>query len=597
MSEDGAGPLDREPDELLVVMREGRDRQLLVEYLEATGGYSVSALAPGSTPPPGYDLCLLGPAGLESALETLSGHAEAADPVFLPHLLLVPDEEVALDPPADRLVDDVITMPVEQEILRRRIENLLRTRRASVSLAQRQEQYRQLVELTPETILLLRDDRIVYANAAAAETFDVDEPAALDGEDVSRLVPDAGRADLATLVETVRRDGRLDEFREIRMETVAGAGIDAEVAGVTVTFEGDPATQLLIRDVTEQRRRQQRLTLFGQAIETAMQGITIADARQDDEPLIYANAAFERITGYPTAEVLGRNCRFLQGPETDEATVAEVHQAIAEREPVSVELLNYRKDSTPFWNHLEIVPVENESGTVTHFLGLQRDVTGRREREERLAVLDRVLRHNIRNRMNVIRSYAELLRDGDGDAGDESERIDAIVNAADDLIRISEQVRKFQSIISTDEHTLKEYDLSELLARAIETVRADHPDADLVLDTPAEAIATVHPTASAALQEVLELAFENVAPGERPAVTVRVELDAEHVTVDVVDRGNTVPRQDMEAVSRGTETALEHATGLELWLIRWAVLYSDGGVSIVDGADDRKCLRLRFRRP
>ncbi|ERH11551.1 MAG: PAS sensor histidine kinase, partial [halophilic archaeon J07HB67] len=113
--------------------------------------------------------------------------------------------------------------------------------------------------------------------------------------------------------------------------------------------------------------------------------------------------------------MLGRNCRFLQGDGTDEETVARLRRAIDDERPVSVELLNYRADGTSFWNQLDVVPIRDDEGSVTHYLGLQQDVTERRTRQERLSVLDRVLRHNIRNRTNVIVGTAELLIDAERD--------------------------------------------------------------------------------------------------------------------------------------------------------------------------------------
>ena len=122
----------------------------------------------------------------------------------------------------------------------------------------------------------------------------------------------------------------------------------------------------------------ERAALKDRALDGAAEGITIADARLPDRPLIYANQGFARMTGYVVDEVLGRNCRFLQGPDTDAAAAREIRQAIeAERECI-VEILNYRKDGSTFWNRLSITPVRDETGRASHFIGIQSDVTARR---------------------------------------------------------------------------------------------------------------------------------------------------------------------------------------------------------------------------
>jgi sigma-B regulation protein RsbU (phosphoserine phosphatase) len=126
------------------------------------------------------------------------------------------------------------------------------------------------------------------------------------------------------------------------------------------------------------------LALKDKALDVAAEGITIADARLPDQPLIYANEGFERMTGYSVDEVLGRNCRFLQGPLTDVDDVAAIRAALESRRPCVVELLNYRKDGTTFWNRLSITPVRDASNEVTHFIGIQSDVTARRLAEESL---------------------------------------------------------------------------------------------------------------------------------------------------------------------------------------------------------------------
>lgn len=126
------------------------------------------------------------------------------------------------------------------------------------------------------------------------------------------------------------------------------------------------------------------LALQERALAVAAEGITIADACLPDRPLIYVNEGFERLTGYAAAEVLGRNCRFLQGPDADADTVQVMRQAMQDGRECTVEILNRRKDGTPFWNRLSITPVRDAAGTVTHYIGVQSDVTARREAEDGL---------------------------------------------------------------------------------------------------------------------------------------------------------------------------------------------------------------------
>ncbi len=117
--------------------------------------------------------------------------------------------------------------------------------------------------------------------------------------------------------------------------------------------------------------------LLAKAVDQAHGGITIADARKKDWPLVYVNAGFERLTGYPAAESLGKNGRFLQGADTDQYEIAVLRDALHEGKNCRVTLRNYRRDGSMFWNELSVSAVHNEAGVLTHYIGIQQDVTAR----------------------------------------------------------------------------------------------------------------------------------------------------------------------------------------------------------------------------
>ena len=144
-----------------------------------------------------------------------------------------------------------------------------------------------------------------------------------------------------------------------------------------VTNDNNEVVSLLVsdRDITERKQRQQELKLKNRAMDEAPVGIVISDPERDDNPITYANDRFKQLTGYAEDEILGRNCRFLQGEATDPEPVATMRKAIDNREPVTVELRNYRKDGTEFWTRVSIAPVKNDAGDVTHFVGFQQDVS------------------------------------------------------------------------------------------------------------------------------------------------------------------------------------------------------------------------------
>ncbi len=140
----------------------------------------------------------------------------------------------------------------------------------------------------------------------------------------------------------------------------------------------------VVVDITERRQAEAMLRLQERALASVTNGILITDATLPDRPITYCNAAFERMTGYTPAEILGHNCRFLQGTETNRAAIQQIRDLLKQDAPFQVMLLNYRKDGTPFWNELSITPLHDEQGRLTHHIGVVNDVTERKQMQDAL---------------------------------------------------------------------------------------------------------------------------------------------------------------------------------------------------------------------
>lgn len=118
-----------------------------------------------------------------------------------------------------------------------------------------------------------------------------------------------------------------------------------------------------------------RNELLLQLVESAQDGIVVAEKEGEDTILLYVNPAFERLTGYSSEEILYQDCRFLQGEDTDRNAVKQIHDAIESTLPVRTILKNYRKDGTVFWNELSVTPFHDEVDQITYYIGIQKDVT------------------------------------------------------------------------------------------------------------------------------------------------------------------------------------------------------------------------------
>lgn len=150
------------------------------------------------------------------------------------------------------------------------------------------------------------------------------------------------------------------------------------------------------------------LKLKDRALASTSEGITISDPSLPDNPIIYANSGFQQITGYRPDEVIGKNCRFLQGKATDETAKQQIRDAIENQHPTVVDILNYRKDGTQFWNRLSITPVRNNSGKLTNFIGIQSDITQRRKVENDLKKANQHIKQNLQMAGDIQKSLLPI---------------------------------------------------------------------------------------------------------------------------------------------------------------------------------------------
>jgi PAS domain S-box-containing protein len=160
-----------------------------------------------------------------------------------------------------------------------------------------------------------------------------------------------------------------------------------------------------------------RGNVFFAAIEMTRMPMILTDPHQPDNPIVFANKAFLDLTLYEEAEVLGRNCRFLQGAQTDREMVRQLRDAVAVKDSIALEILNYRRDGSPFWNAVFIGPVYDTSGNLLYFFASQLDVTRRRESEKTSAQAQKMeavgqltagLAHDFNNLLQVVNGNLEL---------------------------------------------------------------------------------------------------------------------------------------------------------------------------------------------
>jgi PAS domain S-box-containing protein len=241
--------------------------------------------------------------------------------------------------------------------------------------------YQSLIEGSPDLISVIDTEGIcVYVNSSYEKVLGYKREELL-GKHFSKVISLERNSLEYTLsiFSSVLSGEKTDEF-QVTIYHKAGYPLTFNVKYTLLKEEG--FLQIVLRDITEEQKLKKQKSelakmnkLLADVLDHTGIGIFITDPNQEDNPIIYHNKGFESLTGYESDEIIGKNCRFLQGPLTSNDTKRVVREKMENQEEVKVEILNYRKDQTTFWNEVCINPVLDKHGSVSHYIGIQMDVT------------------------------------------------------------------------------------------------------------------------------------------------------------------------------------------------------------------------------
>jgi PAS domain S-box-containing protein len=248
------------------------------------------------------------------------------------------------------------------------------------------------LESISDLVTVVDEDGIIqYETPTVTEMLGYEPDERVGDPGFEYIHPDDRERIRGKIEQTVSSSG-VTEYYEYRAKTKDGEWIWVE--STIRNLADDPKIDGIIvtaRDITERKEQQREKDLLWQAVEKADSALVLAEPGETDNPLVYVNEAFEEMTGYSKPEAIGRDCRFLQGEHTRAEPANELRAGIENEEPVTVELRNYRKDGTEFWNKLTVDPVYDANGDLVRYLGTQEDITERKEQErKREEVIDRV---------------------------------------------------------------------------------------------------------------------------------------------------------------------------------------------------------------
>jgi PAS domain S-box-containing protein len=302
---------------------------------------------------------------------------------------------------------------------------------------------------------------------------------------------------------------------------------------------------------------------FAAAIRATRMPMIVTDPRRDDNPIVFVNDAFLRLTGYERGEIMGRNCRFLQGPDTDPNAVQQLREGVDARRDVALDILNYRKDGSPFWNALYMSPVVTKGGDLHYFFASQLDVTDRvdaqmrtqnekehferevakrtRELSDALAaktMLVHEVDHRVKNNLQMVASLLTMQTRSISDPT-AREAMKSMLTRVEALGTVHK--RLYQS------HDVERFDVAEFARElATDLVRGSgRSEISLHLDLePVEVPVEKAPPVALMMNELITNALKHAFPDNRPGrLSIRVHPDGRYFGIRIIDDGIGMPQE------------------------------------------------------
>ena len=587
-------PPTAEPPRIYPLVDDDGNRRVLREWLADHDAYTVA-----DTDEPlsaaAFDLCIVDQGGLRRYADSIEAVKSAATPALMPVLLLVSevtpdlletDRGELADNAFSTTVDELISFPIRQAELAWRIQALLRLRDQSLELRSRARalrRFREAVEASGHAIWIGdADGTIEYVNPAFEATTGYSAEEAV-GEHASVLrasSPDGGRDervwDVVEAGDTWRGEvihRQADGERAVVDQTVAPIVDDGSVT----------ATVAVLIDVTDERALEDRLKRHRDIVQRLDDPIMLQDR---SGAFVLFNEALVEFAGISQSALVGADESAFMDDETA-ARIEQHKRAVLRTESPAHYAISpaFEHSGKEAFFSTSRYPYYDEDDELAGTLAICRDITDLEERTRQLRVMDNVLRHNIRNDMNVIRGTAADLRERT--TGEPAAAAATVVSHADNLLSTSEKSRAITAVLS-EEATRRPIDVAETARRVAADLDDEHPAATVVVDAPDEALALATDEIQTAVTELAANAITH-HDRESPHVEIRVaDRPAEDaVTVAVTDDGPGMPDLDREVLVSGRAIeSLSHGSGLGLWLVYWIVHRSAGSIAVT-GCDPR----------
>lgn len=320
---------------------------------------------------------------------------------------------------------------------------------------------------------------------------------------------------------------------------------------------------------------------YAYLVEQAEDGLYMLD---ESGAFTVVNEAFANLTEYDREEIVGSKPTLLLNDEEYANINEEIRAARRSEEGAGSILTTIETKSgqkKPIEIRFSLLPTTD--GEYNGLTGVARDVRARRHREQKLDVLSRVLRHNVRNKINLIVGHASVIKNADEEQYQNAAT--KIESAADDLMDLSEKARTAQTEVGFNPSEKQQTDLVALLQHVAVQFRRDYPNTKITTDLPEELVADAAKSYQIAVSELVENAIEH-CEDENPTVRIRLWKEDGDIRTAVEDKCPPIPESERQAINSGKETPLVHSLGMGLWLANWVAETLGGELHFKRSEDD-----------
>ena len=333
--------------------------------------------------------------------------------------------------------------------------DITKQKKMEAALRESEEKYRKLVENSPDAVVIYIDGKIVFVNEEGIRMIGAKNKEDLIGKPVLQFIhPDSTERITQRMIEVVQ-DNNASDIVEEKFIDLKGKSIYVELKAIPTIYEQQEAVQVIIHDITERKKTQEKIRQLSQAVEQSPVSIIITNTEGNIE---YANPKFTETTGYTFEEVSGKNPRILKSGHTSQNEYKELWQTLSTGDEWHGEFHNITKNGELYWESASISPITNTQGKITHYIAIKEDITHRKKAEEELILAkekaeesDRLklaflanMSHEIRTPMNGILGFTELLKTPNLTSEEQQEYVGIIeksgirmLNIINDIISIS----------------------------------------------------------------------------------------------------------------------------------------------------------------